>query len=297
MICHRGGTSGAATRRAHPIMGTNAMPAHFRPFALFAAAAMMMAPGLAQAAGDLLVAPTRLVLDGSRSTEVVLNNIGDAPATYRISLEIKRMTEAGGLDEVATDAANPTEQAALSMISFSPRRVVLPPNQPQVIRVGVRIPEGMAAGEYRAHMLFRAVPDVAPASAAAAPGTGVSIALTPIYGITIPVIVRVGDLAGDATIGDVAISRTGDETALTLAMRRTGTRSVYGDIEVTRPGVAEPLLLARGIAIYPEVTNRIVRLPIPPALAEQLKGAVHVRYTEDRELGGGTIDEADVVIR
>ena len=43
--------------------------------------------------GDLLVAPTRIVLDGRKGTEVVLNNIGDEPATYRISVEFRRMTE------------------------------------------------------------------------------------------------------------------------------------------------------------------------------------------------------------
>ena len=63
-----------------------------------------------QAAGDLLVAPTRVVLDGSRGTEVVLNNIGSEPATYRISLEIKRMTAVGGLDEIAEADVTPAER-------------------------------------------------------------------------------------------------------------------------------------------------------------------------------------------
>ena len=129
----------------------------FKAFCLLSAAAFGAATSPAYAAGDLLVAPTRVILDGSRGTEVVLNNIGDVPATYRISLEIKRMTAVGGLDEVAEDAANATEQAALSMIAVTPRRVVLPPNQPQVVRVGARVPEGTPPGEYRAHLLFRAV--------------------------------------------------------------------------------------------------------------------------------------------
>jgi hypothetical protein len=51
-------------------------------------AALAAAP--ASAAGDLLVAPTRLELDGFRGTEVVLNNIGSEAATYRISLELRR---------------------------------------------------------------------------------------------------------------------------------------------------------------------------------------------------------------
>lgn len=269
-------------------------------FGLFTAAALGTAALPAQAAGDLLVAPTRVVLDGSRGTEVVLNNIGAEPATYRISLEIKRMTAAGGLDEIAEENASAAEKAALGMIAFSPRRVTLPPNQPQVIRVGVRVPEGTPPGEYRAHMLFRAVPDAAavvPADSAKPAGEGVSIALTPIYGITIPVIVRVGDLGADASIGEAWVSETEDGPAFNFDLARAGNRSVYGDIEVTRPGAPEPLLVARGIAVYPEVAARKVSLRVPPELAAKLKGPVHIRYIEDREIGGGTIDEADRVVK
>src|SRR3546814_2581130 len=100
-----------------------------KAFGLFTAAALGAAASPVLAAGDLLVAPTRIILDGSRGTEVVLSNIDSAPATYRISLEIKRMTAAGGLDEIAEENATPAERAALDMIVFSPRRVTLPPNQ------------------------------------------------------------------------------------------------------------------------------------------------------------------------
>lgn len=268
-------------------------------FGLLSAFAFGTAALPVHAAGDLLVAPTRVILDGSRGTEVVLNNIGAEPATYRISLEIKRMTAAGGLDEIAEENATAAERSALDMIAFSPRRVTLPPNQPQVIRVGVRVPEGTPPGEYRAHMLFRAVPDAAAAVPDPAKPTtdGVSIALTPIYGITIPVIVRVGDLGAEATIGEARVGETADGPAFQFDLARTGNRSVYGDIEVTRPGVVEPLLVARGIAVYPEVDARQVSLRVPPELAAQLKGPVRIRYTEDREIGGGTIDEADRVVK
>ncbi|KGB52865.1 fimbrial biogenesis chaperone [Sphingopyxis sp. LC363] len=266
---------------------------------LSTAAALGAAAAPAHAAGDLLVAPTRVILDGSRGTEVVLNNIGSEPATYRISLEIKRMTAVGGLDEIAEENITPAERAALDMIVFSPRRVTLPPNQPQVVRVGVRVPEGTPAGEYRAHMLFRAVPDAVATNAAEAKpaSTGVSIALTPIYGITIPVIVRVGDLGAEAAIGDAWVSEGAEGPAFNFDLSRTGGRSVYGDIEVTRPGVAEPLLVARGIAVYPEVAARTVSLRVPDDVAAKLKGPVRIRYSEDREIGGGTIDEAERIVK
>ncbi len=271
----------------------------FKGFCLIAAAACSRPAPPAHAAGDLLVAPTRVILDGSRGTEVVLNNIGAEPATYRVSLEVKRMTAEGGLDEIDEANANAAERAALDMIAFSPRRVTLPPNQPQVIRIGVRIPEGLAPGEYRAHMLFRAVPDAAPAVAdpAKPKGEGVSIALTPIYGITIPIIVRVGDLAATAKIGEAWVGDTRDGLAFNFHLTRTGNRSVYGDIAVTRPGVAEPLLLARGIAVYPEVGERTVSLRVPAEVAAKLKGPVQIRYSEDREVGGATIDQADRVVK
>ena len=270
----------------------------FKAFRLLAAGTLAALSVPAHAAGDLLVAPTRVILDGSRGTEVVLNNIGAEPATYRISLEIKRMTAAGGLDEIAEADASEAEKAALGMIAFSPRRVTLPPNQPQVVRVGVRVPEGTPPGEYRAHMLFRAVPDAVAATAEAKPAsTGVSIALTPIYGITIPVIVRVGALGAEAAIGEAWVSEGSDGAAFNFDLTRTGNRSVYGDIEVTRPGVAAPLLVARGIAVYPEVGERKVSLRVPEDVAAKLKGPVRIRYTEDRELGGGTIDEAERVVK
>lgn len=251
----------------------------------------------AQAAGDLLVAPTRIILDGSRGTEIVLNNIGSTPATYRISLEVKRMTAAGGLDEIAEEDANTAERAALDMISFSPRRVTLPPNQPQVIRVGVRAPAGLPPGEYRAHMLFRAVPDtVAATERVSSPGGGVSVALTPIYGITIPIIVRIGDLSATASIGQARIADEDGQPHFALDLTRTGNRSVYGDLEVTRPGVKDPLFRARGIAIYPEVGARLVSIPVPPEVAATLKGPVKIRYSEDRELGGGTISEVSLTV-
>ena len=97
-----------------------------KAFCLLTGAALGVAAVPASAAGDLLVAPTRVILDGSRGTEVVLNNIGSEPATYRISLEIKRMTAEGGLDEIAEENVTPAERAALDMIAFSPRRRAQP---------------------------------------------------------------------------------------------------------------------------------------------------------------------------
>jgi hypothetical protein len=248
----------------------------------------------AHASGDLLVAPTRVVLEGRRSAEVVLNNVDDEPATYRISLELRRMGTDGRLHNVTPENATEAERAMLAMLSYSPRRVTLPPNQPQIIRIGVRAPEGLPDGEYRAHMLFRAIPDAAPVTGEAVAGAnGVAIALTPIYGVTIPIIVRRGTLVGDATMSAPRLATdSAGQPVLQFDLAREGNRSVYGELIVIKDGVAEPVMVARGLAIYPEVGAREVRLPLTEEQLAALRGArVTLRYIEDRDLGGATIAE------
>lgn len=261
------------------------------------ATAMMMTSTPAQAAGDLLVAPTRVVLDGDRGTEVILNNIGSETATYRISLELRRMTADGRLEEVSEEQANAMEQAAKAMIRYAPRRVTLPPNQPQAIRLGVRAPEGLADGEYRVHLLFRAIPEARSVTDQAVPDGGFTIALTPIYGVTIPIIVRYGNLQATAAIANGRMEKDADGQSFAFDLSRSGDRSTYGEIRITKPGVAEPLMVARGIAVYPEVTKRTVSLPVPPEIAAQLNGSVSVAYYESANDGGALIAKSDMVIR
>lgn len=260
--------------------------------------AAVLSASPAHAAGDLLVAPTRVVLDGQRGTEVILNNIGSETATYRISLELRRMTSDGKLEDVSAEEANAIEKAAKQMIRYAPRRVTLPPNQPQAIRLGVRPPEGLGDGEYRAHLLFRALPKArSVVEQANAPAGGFSIALTPIYGVTIPIIVRQGNLQASAAIANPRIEKDENGQAFAFDLSRQGNRSTYGEIRVMKSGQSEPVLLARGIAIYPEIAGRKVALPIPAEIAAQITGPISVEYYEPRETGGGLIAKTQAVMR
>ena len=75
--------------------------------ALAAALAVACAAAPASAGvGDLLVAPTRLVLNGSRGSEIIIKNVGEETATYRVSVELRRMMPNGSLAEVTDPNAN-----------------------------------------------------------------------------------------------------------------------------------------------------------------------------------------------
>ena len=272
---------------------------HVTPIARLAllAAALFSAISPASAGvGDLLVAPTRIVLDGRRGTEVILNNIGDDVATYRISVELRRMTPDGRLIDVA--APNSAEQAAQAMILYAPRRVTLPPNQPQAIRLSARAPQGLADGEYRVHLLFRAIP--APRAIAPAGGQkveGVAFQLTPIYGVTIPVIVRLGNLEAKAGLANVRKVINDGKPAIALDISRAGDRSTFGEVRVLKAGVTDPIALIRGVAVYTELGQRSVMIPIDPAHLAHATGQVTVQYIEPTDSGPVTIAETTTILR
>ncbi|MEO6582216.1 MAG: molecular chaperone [Sphingomicrobium sp.] len=247
--------------------------------------------------GDLLVAPTRLVLDGRKGAEVILNNIGEEPATYRISVEFRRMTADGGLVDVAEPTAE--DKLAEEMIVYAPRRVTLRPHQPQSIRVAARAPQGLADGEYRVHLLFRAIPPARPVSAAppAEAPKGISFALTPVYGVTIPVIVRFGNLQAKAGIANVRLETKDGKPAVALDLSRSGDRSTFGEVRVLRAGVKNPIAIQRAVAVYKEVASRKVSIPVDPDYKGALSGPVTVKYVEMYDDGSNTIAETQTVLR
>lgn len=267
----------------------------FRRIAAAAACLALIAPIPAAAGvGDLLVAPTRIVLNGSRGAEIVLSNIGDEVATYRVSVELRRMKPDGMLEEVGQ--ANDKEKAAQSMILYAPRRVTIAPGQPQTIRISARAPQGLADGEYRAHLLLRAVPPPRPV-AAPKEIKGIAFELIPIYGVTIPVVIRLGNLQAKAGIANVELVRQEGKPAVSLDLTRAGDRSVFGDVRVFKAGVKDPIAIQRGVAVYTEIGTRRVVIPVHPDFAASASGPVTVDFVENTDAGPVSMAETKTVLR
>ena len=126
----------------------------------------------------------------------------------------------------------------------------------------------------------------------------------PVHGIAnIPTLLGVHEALPVRTVEELvshAKAKPGEAApvdAISFTLARTGTRSTYGRIRVTKAGIAKPLFEARGIAVYTDVAARVVTIPIPPEVAAQLAGPTRVEYLEDIDTGGGMIAEAQVVIR
>jgi len=289
-------------RMAHP---SRRRSSGWRLLALGAAACACLAPAAAQSVGDLLVAPTRIVIEGRRRTaEVTLVNVGRTAATYRISLAHQRMTETGSFEPIETP--QPGEQFADNLVRFSPRQVTLEPRVAQTVRVQLRKPAELAAGEYRSHLLFRAIPLPAPATPPdeeQAPPGGISIKLTPVYGVSIPLIVRHGETSATVSLTEPEVvpgANAGDPTALKLRMNRSGNRSTYGDLVATfraQGGAERTVSTMIGVAVYTPNPSRVIRLPLRlPGGVKLEHGVLHLAYRAKPEDGRALLAEAELAL-
>lgn len=256
------------------------------------------------AAGDLLVAPTRVVFEGrTRSANVMLINKGTTTATYRISVVNRRMRDDGSFEKA--ESAQAGERFVGKLIRYAPRRVVLAPNAPQTIRILVRKPRNLAEGEYRSHLMFRAVPDMSKArSVERGPNeTGLSITLVPIFGVTIPVIIRHGKLKSEVSIigAELKEAKGSSSPKLNIRLGRSGDSSVHGDLEVDLKGASgatRTIGIVRGISVYTPNRTRIVKVPIKASDVAIVRGAmVTVRFKAIRNSGGKVLAENRLEVR
>jgi len=147
-------------------------------------------------------------------------------------------------------------------------------------------------------MLFRAIPTATPVvQPAGAPAKGVQFQLTPVYGVTIPVIIRLGNLEASAGIANVQLERRDGGAAVGLDLTRTGTRSTYGEVRVLKAGVKDPIALQKGVAIYTEVGRRHVSVPLAEAYKTGVTGPVTVEYIETFDDGTHLLAQTQAVLR
>ncbi len=261
---------------------------YFSFFRALAASVLLFGAPDAAAQGDLLISPRRVVLGGSKRTEELnLANTGKDTLRYLISTLEARMKDDGAF-EIVDPAVDSTGAYATPHIRFFPRSVVLGPGEAQTVRVQISGAAALEEGEYRSHLYFRAAPPQAPlgeeeAGGAAAPEPKVAVVLKPVFGISIPVILRVGGPTATAALSDLRFT-PGNQPKIDLTFLRSGSASLYGDLlveHVGSGGAVTPVGRARGIAVYTPNARRAFTLPLTPAAGVDLgSGRLRVRYTD-----------------
>lgn len=254
----------------------------------------------AQAQGNLLVTPRRVVFDGSnRVMELNLANTGRDTARYNISFIQYRMTEEGAFEEITEP--DPGQFFADNHLRFFPRSVTLAPNEAQTVRMQVVGRERLDPGEYRSHVYFRAVPNQV-ALGEEDPNrdtTSVSVRLIPIFGITIPVIIRVGEPTTEVYISDLVLDKPEEGSPqLQMTFNRSGNMSVYGDLNVTHvsaEGTETIVGVVNGIAVYTPNALRRFRLELNPPEGVRLdSGKLLITYNAQSDVKPETYASAQL---
>ena len=221
----------------------------------------------ASAQGNLLLTPRRVVFEGTkRSIDLNLANTGQDSAIYAITLVHIRMKEDGGFETITEPDEG--QRFADSFIRYFPRSVALGPGETQVVKVQITKANDLETGEYRSHFYFRAVPKAKPLGEKETEidTTTISVKLIPIFGITIPVIIRVGESNSKVTLSDLGFTMVNDTIpSLNLVFNRTGNMSVYGDLAVDHisvQGKTTRVSIASGVAVYTPNTVRRFQLSL-----------------------------------
>lgn len=237
------------------------------------------------AQGNLLITPRRVVFDGGkRVMELNLANTGQDTAKYNVSIIQYRMKEDGAFEEITTP--DPGQNFADKNIRFFPRTVTLAPNEAQVVKMQVTKMEQLAPGEYRSHVYFRAVPKMTALGTEEVKkdSAAVSVRLIPIFGITIPVIIRVGDSTTKVSLSDLGLEMVNDSTKrLSITMNRSGNMSIYGDIKVVHvspAGIETQVGAVNGISIYTPNAIRKFRFDLDKkANVDYHNGKLNITYS------------------
>lgn len=245
----------------------------------------------------LLLTKTRVELEGrARSDAISISNNGKVPGVYRIELINKRMNEDGSI--VAAETAREGELFADEILRIAPRRVTIAPGDTQKIRVLARKPKNLAEGEYRSHLLIsaeRIEESVSPFSDKPSDDNNqLSIIMQANFSVSIPIIIRHGELSYQSNISDIVIGNPAPNVQdITFIIHRNGTRSTYGDIQIVHTDIAGKetvLKTMAGLAVYTPTKKRTIRVPLDiPKGFNPKGGTITVTYTEKEKQGGKII--------
>lgn len=238
----------------------------------------------ALAQGDLLITPNRVVFEGRKQKEVInLINTGDETTTFSVSFVQRRMNEDGSFESI--EVPDPGQMFADPYLRIYPRQVTLAPGEAQVVMLQFTRKPGMQDGEYRSHLYFRSEKNYTPlGSDNQQPSNAVSVQLIPIFGMSIPVIIRTGEVSVAATLSDLKLAEENDEIKnISFTLNRTGNISIYGDLKVEyipTQGKPREVGAMKGVGVYSNLSKRYVSIKLDKSPGMTLKnGKLKVSYT------------------
>lgn len=234
------------------------------------------------AQGDLLITPNRVIFEGRKIKEVLnLLNAGKETTTFSVSFVQRRMNEDGSFTVITAPESG--QMFADPYLRIYPRQVTLLPGEAQVVMLQHRRKSDMQEGEYRSHLYFRSEKNyTALGNEKKDTLKALSVELIPIFGMSIPIIIRSGEVSAIATLSDLKLEKQ-QNTQLTFTLNRKGNSSIYGDFTVEYfpvKGKSYIIGAMKGVAVYTNINKRYISIKLNKTPGINLnKGMLKLRYT------------------
>jgi hypothetical protein len=233
--------------------------------------------------GDLLITPNRIVFKERQIKQVIsLINVGSETTTFTVSFVQRRMNENGSFTVITKPDLG--QMFADSLLRIYPRQVTLLPGEGQVVMLQRKRNTTLQAGEYRSHLYFRSQQKYKALEQEDLTNNSnsLSVILTPVFGMSIPIIIRSGEVGATAKISDLKIAKL-KGSPLTFTIHREGNISMYGDLTVEYiPVKGKPYVIGkqRGIAVYTNINKRYISMMLDNKTKfKEGKGALKISYT------------------
>jgi len=262
----------------------------------------LLALGLAAQStwANLLINPTRVEFSPSdRTADVTLINTSKFTTTYRLGW-VEKKAKAGGnyIDLSPAEAAS--FPIASSMLRFSPKQVTLKAGERQTVKLAIRRPQNLATGEYRSHLLFKALPPKTAEEGLNPEASATAINL--VVSFAIPVVIQQGALDYKLAINDAQISYNPaqKEGSVAVNISRTGTHSVMGNISAywTPNGGTQRLIAKAGdYNLWPELSSTTATLSWVGADFAITDGKLRIVYEGTKSFRGKTFADKTISVK
>lgn len=246
------------------------------------------------AAASMLLLPVRVYFkDGERMKGLTVLNKGDTQAVFSMKFEHKKQLAEGGY-EALTEPLTPGYDPSKWLV-YSPRQVSLEPQGRQGVRLSLRRPADIPAGEYRVHMALDRTARERIERGPAEPGKSTTKFMVNV-GFSVPVIIRIGKNDAVAEIKSYNllppdVKAQDKRPRLMVDIARSGKFSTVGEVTAfwTPPGGDEVKVgQQKGVIIYPELAGRTARVFLDQPISG---GTLRIVYSGIEVDRGTTFDE------
>ena len=263
---------------------------------------LLLFPAILPAQG-LLIFPKRAVFEDAKRVQTFnLSNTGKDTAIYNISYVQYRMEENGRFEIITEPDSG--QFFADPYLRFFPRRVILAPQESQVVKIQLTKTNELVTGrEYRSHLYFRSVHQIKPLGEEEIQKdtTSISVQLIPVYGISIANIIRRGESTTKVSLSNLSFETFNDTIPLIkMEFNRTGNMSVYGDIVVnyiSLVGKTTEVGKMDGFAIYTPGVLRRSKIELKKSEGvDYNNGKLRVIYSTQPSSGKIKLAEAELIL-